>query len=154
MGPNWKYFLRLPHLILSKVLLFFTSDCFIVFFSSTVPLSFPACLLLLKSSVTEIPFPLKILEDVVCLRIFSLSLTLLKVATIGLTWKIWIEFAESFYYLNYGSSIILSKVSQIISVMKTKINYISEIVHFGIFIQEFKTTETPVFMFSLLRLFD
>ena len=89
MGPNWKYFLRLPHLILSKVLLFFTSDCFIVFFSSAFPFSPPACLLLLKSSVTEIPFPLKILEDVVCLRIFSLSLTLLKVATIGLTWKIW-----------------------------------------------------------------
>ena len=28
--------------------------------------------------------------------------------------------AESFYYVNYGSSIIMSKVSQIISVMKTK----------------------------------
>ena len=27
--------------------------------------------------------------------------------------------AESFYYVNYGSSIIASKVSQIISVMKT-----------------------------------
>ena len=31
--------------------------------------------------------------------------------------------AESFYYVNYGSSIITSKVSQIISVVKTKHSY-------------------------------
>ena len=62
-----------------------TSDITIFLRSSTVFVFFDICLLLLKSSVTEIPFPLKILEDVVCLRIFSLSLTLLKVATIGLT---------------------------------------------------------------------
>ena len=32
---------------------------------------------------------------------------------------IFVPKAESFYYVNYGSSIIMSKVSQIISVMKT-----------------------------------
>ena len=31
-----------------------------------------------------------------------------------------VKIAESFYYVNYGSSIIMSKVCQIISVMKTK----------------------------------
>ena len=64
---------------------------------------------------------------------------------------------ESFYYVNYGSSIIASKVCQIISVMKTFQEkwYLknSSFWHFNSpFV--FKTTETPVFMFSLLRLFD
>ena len=47
--------------------------------------------------------------------------------------------AESFYYVNYGSSFIMSKVRQIISVIKNKNwcfqkNDISKTVHFGILI--------------------
>ena len=70
--------------------------------------------------------------------------------------------AESAYNVSYGSSIITSEVHQIVSVMKTKTGVsremiiISKIIHFGILIHvlSWKTTETPVFMFSLLRLFD
>ena len=69
--------------------------------------------------------------------------------------------AESFYNVKYGLSIITSKVSQKISVVKTKTLVFPEKLYFKNssfwhFNSRFvlKTTETPVFMFSLLRLFD
>jgi hypothetical protein len=79
-------------------------------------------------------------------------------------WKVFfaeVRIAESFYYVNYGLSIITSKVRQIISVMKAETLVFPEKLYlkyssFWHFNSHFvlKTTETPVFMFSLLRLFD
>ena len=69
--------------------------------------------------------------------------------------------AESFYCINYGSSIITSKIRQIISVMKTQWQVFPEKWHFkdGSFWHfnshfVLQTTETSLFMFSLLRLSD
>ena len=65
--------------------------------------------------------------------------------------------AESFYYVNYRSSIITSKNPHIISVMKIytghwcfQKNYISKIVHFGIWIHALSCRQQKhQFMFSL-----
>ena len=72
----------------------------------------------------------------------------------------WNNFAESFYNLNYGSSIITSKVCQINSVMETERLVFPEKWYFkkGSFWHfnscfVLKTTETPVFMLSLLIFF-
>ena len=58
--------------------------------------------------------------------------------------------SESFYYVNYGSSIITSKVRQIISVKKTeKRNDITKNSSYWHFNSRFvlKTSKTPVFVF-------
>ena len=61
---------------------------------------------------------------------------------------------ESFSYVNYGLSIITSKVRQINVSNETRDTDVSrEIVHFNSHLV-LKTIKTPVFMFSLLILFD
>ena len=69
---------------------------------------------------------------------------------------VWKSIAESFYHVKYGLSIIRQKFRQKFSVMKTKIwcfQLNSLFWHFNsCFV--LKATETPVFMFSLLRFFD
>ena len=67
--------------------------------------------------------------------------------------------AESFYFVRHGSSIIImSKIlSKILNTENIKTGRVSrKISLFWHFSSRFvlKTTETPVFMFSLLRLFD
>ena len=76
---------------------------------------------------------------------------------LSLVCQLLVILAESFYYVNYGSSIITSKVSQIISVIENigvsfvfktkrelKCDYFRNII----------LMEAPVFMFSSLILFD
>ena len=72
-----------------------------------------------------------------------------------------ITIAESFYNVNYGSSIITSKVRQINSVKKTQRLVFPEYRYFKNssfwnFNSHFvsKATETQVFMFLLPRLFE
>ena len=63
-----------------------------------------------------------------------------------------VPLAESFYYVNYGSSIITSKVCQIISVMKNK--SFSKIVHFGIlnlfYLEDCRNTSVYVFITEII----
>ena len=65
--------------------------------------------------------------------------------------------AESFYCVKYGSSIITSKIPSKILSNENKKNWCfqknSLFWHFNSHFV-LKTTETPVFMFSLLRFFD
>ena len=79
----------------------------------------PACIF--KSQSQQVLEDEKIFPDFYIFKYFSWDFLL----RVYLPWILFVfhnpnEIAESFYFINYGSSIITSKVRQIVSVMKTE----------------------------------